>query len=188
MPAPFQERRQPRSFRILYMPFDRFFRRFILKKEPAEVTASPEASSDPGLRSNGEKVAAWKCGVARIDEPNEALFKAIRQYQAAFKAGAGPGATEDMLAFLEGHVDGHLPFEESFLEHIHFPGLAEHRLGHQAFQHQIHAIRDRALNADASAGLELSQVLFAWMREHVMKEDAVWCEFAKARRKRVTNP
>jgi hemerythrin len=32
--------------------------------------------------------------------------------------------------------------------------------------------------------LELSQVLFAWLRVHVMKEDSVWSEFAKSRRRR----
>lgn len=188
MSAAFPERRKPRSFRILYMPFDRFLRRFILKKEEAVVAATPDAPPDSGPRLGGEKAAAWKCGVARIDEPNEALFMAIRQYQAAFKTGAGTGATEEALAFVLGHVDTHLPFEEAFLEHIKYPDLAEHRRGHQVFQHQIHAIQGRVANGDPSAGLELSQLLYGWMREHIMKEDVVWCAFAKARRKRVTNP
>jgi hemerythrin-like metal-binding protein len=179
----FQERRQPRSFRILYTPFDVFVRRFVLRGETPTSTEAPTATAPA---PSGEKLAAWKCGVPKLDEPSEALFKAIRLYQTTFKAGGGPGATEDMLAFLEGHVDGHLPLEEVYLEHIHFPGLPEHRQGHQAFQHQIHAIRDRVANGDANAGLELSQVLYAWMREHILKEDAVWCAFAKARRRRVT--
>ena len=187
MPAAFQERRQPRSFRILYMPFHVFVQRIVLHQENASV-APPETPSTTTPASSSEKLASWKCGVPKLDDPNEALFKAIRQYQAAFKAGAGLGATEAVLAFLEGHVDGHLPLEEVYLEHIHFPGLAEHRQGHQAFQHQIHAIRDRVANGDANAGLELSQVLYAWMREHILKEDAVWCAFAKARRRRVTTP
>jgi hemerythrin len=32
--------------------------------------------------------------------------------------------------------------------------------------------------------LELSQLLYAWMRVHVLKEDAVWSDFAKSRRRR----
>ncbi len=187
MPAAFQERRKPRSFRILYMPFQVFLRRFILRREAAAAEVLADTPSDPGLRLGGEK-APWKCGVARIDEPNEALFKAIRQYQAAFKTGAGTGATEEALAFVLGHVDTHLPFEEAFLEHIKYPDLAEHRRGHQVFQHQIHSIQNRVEKGDPSAGLELSQMLYAWMREHILKEDVVWCAFARARRKRVTNP
>lgn len=186
MSEAFQERRRPRSFRILYMPLDSFIRRFIRMEEAPSVVAGPDTSATPAPRQGGDSLAAWKCGVTRIDEPNEALFKAIRQYQAAFKAGAGAGATEEILAFVVGHVDHHLPFEEAFLDHLHFPDLVEHRRRHQVFQHQIHAIQDRMAKGDPSAGLELSQMLYAWMKEHILKEDVLWCTYAKSKRRPVS--
>jgi hemerythrin-like metal-binding protein len=169
------------------MPFSAFVKRFVLHKEGVSL---PDADSSSAVNQtpSGDKLAPWKCGIPKLDEPNEALIKAIRQYQATCKTGAGPSATEEVLTFLESHVESHLPLEEVYLERIHFPGLAEHRQGHRLFQHQIHAIRNRVANGEVSIGLELSQVLYAWMREHILKEDAAWRTFAKARRSQVTNP
>lgn len=182
MPEAFQERRQQRPFRILYTPMDSFLKRFILRAEggPA-VPADRRPVQAPALPS--EKPIPWKCGVPRLDEQNEALFKAIRQYQAALKSGAGSDAMEEALALLESHAEGRLALEDAYMDYIHFPGLAEHRQGHQAFQHQLHAYRGRIAAGDPSAGLELSQFLYAWMREHVLKEDSTWSEYAKARRR-----
>lgn len=199
MQQAFQERRRQRPFRILYMPFETFLRRFVLRGEdvplaPASQAPSPHAAvsqtavahAEPsqGPAQAVEKSIPWKCGIARLDDQNEALFMAIRQYQAALKSGVGSAATEEAMAFLEGHVEGHLPLEEAYLERIQFPGLEEHRRVHRAFQHQIHAFRHRVAIGDHSAGLELSQLLYAWMRVHVLKEDAVWSDFAKSRRRR----
>lgn len=195
MPEALHERRRQRPFRILYMPFETFLRRFILRGEeaPASEARAPQAAEPQALApqttasqvptSSGEKSIPWKCGVARLDDQNEALFKAIRQYQAALKSGVGSSATEEAMRFLEDHVEGHLPLEEAYLERIQFPGLEEHRQGHRAFQHQIHAFRHRVSVGDHSAGLELSQLLYAWMRVHVLKEDVVWSDYAKSRRR-----
>lgn len=182
MSEAFQERRRPRRFRIVYISIQSFLERFILRKLEAPVAPPagdppPQASASPPV----EKPIPWKCGVARLDEQNEAMFKVIRQFQVALKSGAEPGVMEETLASLVDHVDGHLALEEAYLEYIAFPGLAAHRLGHQAFSLQIHAFRRRITERDPAAGLELSQLLFAWLRVHVTKEDSVWSEFAKAR-------
>lgn len=184
MPEGFQERRQQRHFRILYTPMDRLLKRFILREEggsPAPSDIHPVQVPAPAL--SREQTIPWRCGVPRLDEQNEAFFKAIRQYQAALKSGAGPGAMEEALAFLEGHAEEHLALEEAYLEYIHFPGLVEHRQGHRAFQHQIHAFRSRMAAGDPSAGLELSQLLYAWMREHVLRADTAWSGYAKSSRR-----
>jgi hemerythrin len=183
VPEAFQERRQQRPFRILYTPLSGILRRFILRGEERPEVRSPDVRPVQVPAPEREKSIPWKCGVTRLDEQNEALFKAIRRYQAALKSGAGSGAMEEALAFLEGHAEGHFALEEAFMQHVHFPGLAEHQQGHRAFQHQIHAFRDRIANGDPSAGLELSQFLYAWMRVHVLKEDMVWSEHAKSGRR-----
>jgi hemerythrin len=164
-----------------------FLQRFILrtKAEPVASTAEVRPMQDPA--PNPERAISWKCGVTPLDEQNEALFKAIRRYQSALKSGEAH-ATEEALSFLEQHVDGHLALEEAYMEHIHFPGLAEHRQGHRAFEQHIHAFHDRAEGGDPGVGLELSRLLYAWMREHVLKEDPVWSEFARLNRRRRPEP
>jgi hemerythrin-like metal-binding protein len=188
VPEPFQERRQPRRFRILYISLEGFLQRFVLRnKVGAQVPPSPSEARRPQTAAPSEKSIPWKCGVTQLDEQNEALFNAIRRYQGALKSG-DVHATEEVLAFLEDHMAGHLALEESYMEHIHFPDLAGHRQGHRAFEHQVHAFRNRIAGGDQGVGLELSQLLYAWMREHVLKEDPVWSEFAKANRRRRPDP
>ncbi len=184
MPEVFRERRRLRPFRIIYISVDAFLQRFILRGKGAPVAPPVEDRPIQAPASSSEKTIPWKCGVARLDEQYDALFKVTRQFMGALKSGAELGVMEEVLASLGGHVEGHLALEEAYLEHIGFPGLAEHRQGHQVFQHQIHAFHRRIVDGDSSAGLELSQVLFAWMRLHVAKEDSVWSEFAKSRRRR----
>jgi hemerythrin len=166
----------------VYISVEAFLQRFILRKQG--VPAAPPAEDRPAKApaSSSEKAAPWKCGVARLDEQNEALFRLIRHFQGALKAGAEHSVMEEVLTSLRGHVDKHLALEEAYLVKISFPGLPEHRQGHRAFLHQIHAFHRRILDRDPSAGLELSQLLFAWLRLHVAKEDSVWSEFAQARR------
>jgi hemerythrin-like metal-binding protein len=165
------------------MPLGGFLQRYVMREKPVSAAPRPDASPVLVPVASGETTSQWQCGVARLDDQSKALFQAIRRYQTAFRAGAGSEATEEALAFLEDHADGHLVLEEVYLERIGFPGLAEHRQGHRAFQHQIHAFRDRVADKDPSVGLELSQLLYAWMKEHVLREDVIWCEHARASRR-----
>lgn len=182
MPEFPKERRQQRPFRILYMPLDDFLRRFVLRGKNDPVVSSPKTRLALASAPTPEKATPWKCGVTRLDEGNQVLFKAIRQFQGALKGGAEPGAMDAAVTFLKEHTDGHLALEEAYMEHIHFPGLTEHRQVHQVFQTQVRAFHHQLSEGDPGAGMELSRLLYAWIRVHVVKEDAVWSEFAKANR------
>jgi hemerythrin len=184
VPEAFHERRCPRPFRIVYISLQAFLERFLLRRrrEP-DVLPVKCCQSQAPASSPSEKSVPWKCGVPRLDEQNAALFKLIRQFQSALKYRAESGVTEEALSSLVSHVEGHLALEEAYLSQIAFPGLAEHRAVHQAFQHQLQEFRHRMADRDPSAALELSQQLFAWLRVHVVKEDSVWSEYAKARRR-----
>ncbi|MBI1752434.1 MAG: hemerythrin family protein [Acidobacteria bacterium] len=186
MPKAFVERRQPRRFRILYMGLESFIQRFILKAPEHGAAPPPSPGPGPGKAdpSSEERSAPWRCGVARLDEQYEALFRLVKQFQAKLKAGADAATLGEALNTLEAHLEGHLALEEAYLEHIDFPGLASHRSLHQTFRHQLQLFRQRLAGGDRGAGLELSQVLYAWIKVHVLKEDPLWSEHAKARRRR----
>lgn len=184
MPEAFVERRRPRRFRILYMGMETFFQRYILKRW-ADSTPPP-SDSNPGTAAAplGERSAPWRCGVTRLDDQYELLFRLIKQFQALIKTGADTGAMVKALETLDVHLEGHLALEEAYLEHIDFPGLANHRNRHQTFRHQLQLFQQRIAGGDRGAGLELSQLLYAWIKMHVLKEDPLWSEHAKARRRR----
>lgn len=184
MAEPFYERRQQRSFRILYIPLGGFIQRFVLRKQQENPPAlGTGVAAVAAVLPRGDKGQAWKCGVTHLDEQNDHLFEAIRQYQVDHKS-SGDGATDGALAFLERHMEGHLALEEAYLEHVRFPGLAEHRSAHCAFVNQLHSFSIRRAAGDSGIGLELSRLLLAWMQEHILLEDAVWSAYAKANRRR----
>jgi len=180
VPAAFTERRHPRRFRILHISMNAFLDRFILHREGEAVGPAERQPSAP----SGEKSTPWKSGVTRLDEQYDELFRLVRQFQAAMKASLAADALAESLAPLVIHVEGHLALEEAYLEHIAFPATIEHKSAHRAFQHQLHSFHQRLLAGDQNAGLELSQLLYAWVRTHVLKEDPIWSAHAKARRRR----
>jgi len=190
MPEGFVDRRRHRRFRILYMSFKAFLDRFILKGKalpavPPKVDPPvPVPSSAREKHPSGDQQPRWKCGVPRLDEQYDELFRIVRKNQGALKAGTEPEVLEEALSSLASHLEGHLPMEEAYLNQIAFPGLVEHRRLHQAFLQQVQAFRLRIAERDPMAGLELSRLLFAWIRVHVGKEDSVWSEFARSRRRR----
>lgn len=185
----FVERRRPRRFRIVYISFKAFLDRFVLKgkalpADPAKVNPPvPVPSSAKERHPSGEQHLRWRCGVPRLDEQYDELFRIVRKNQGALKAGTEPEVLEAALSSLASHLEGHLALEESYLNQITFPGLVAHRRLHQVFLQQVQAFRLRIAERDPMAGLELSQQLFTWIRVHVGKEDPVWSEFARARRR-----
>ncbi len=191
MPEGFIDRRRPRRFRIVFISLKAFLERFILKREAPSAVPAKENPPAPGTSPAGEKHPPpgdqhhrWKCGVPKLDEQYDELFRLVRQNQGALKAGTEPEVLEEALSSLASHLEGHLPMEEAYLNQISFPGLVEHRRLHQTFLQQVQTFRPRIAERDPLAGLELSQLLFAWMRVHVGKEDHVWSEFARSRRRR----
>ncbi|WLT30138.1 bacteriohemerythrin [Geothrix sp. PMB-07] len=166
------------------MGLQAFIQRFFLK-EPQDAAARPAGLNSSKIHSpSGERSTPWRCGVTRLDEQYEILFRLVKQFQALIKAGADTVGMDAALKTLEVHLEGHLALEEAYLEHIEFPGLANHRNLHQTFRHQLQLFQQRIASGDRSAGLELSQVLYAWIKVHVLKEDPLWGEHAKARRRR----
>ncbi len=180
----FQERRRRRPFRIVHITLEAFLERFILRRTAAPAVQAVEDSQGQTPGASSEKATQHTCGVPKLDEQNEAFFKVIRSFQGTLKSGAKLDDMQEALSSLGGHVAEHLALEEAYLEHIAFPGLAEHRKGHQAFRQQLQAFHNRIAAGDTAAALELSQLLFAWLRVHVGREDLVWSEFARSRRRR----
>ncbi len=181
MSEPCQERRKARPFRILYIPFQLFIERFILRREAVPRLARP-VEPEPAPTKAGAQLL--KTGVPRIDLEQEGLFDAIRTLQAASKAGAVVAGITRVLTFLEHYTEEHLPLEETHMEHIKYPGLAVHRNEHQAFRQQVNEFQGRAAGSDATLRLELINALHGWIREHVMREDVAYCEFAQKNRHR----
>ncbi len=180
------DRRRHGFFRILYIPLSVFIERFILRRKPTRPPSKRAPGPDGSTEPDAAKLASqsWKSGVASIDEQQGALFNALRTLQAAIKAGAGAEGITNVMRFLERYTDEYFTLEESYLEHIHFTGAADHKELHRGFREKVHPLKQRFDAGDASVGLELVNLLHGWLKEHVRGEDAAWVAFAKARPRR----
>ena len=177
------------AFGLLVTPVGDLLRRVFLRREGAELAAAPpapEASGEEEILDGGParaEAGIWKSGVPRIDEQHQAIFDAIRNFQAAIRAGAGAQGIQEVVDFLERYTRDHFALEEAYMEHLGFPELAGHRQEHRAFLMQVRAARERAEAGDGTLALELSRLLYEWLRRHVMHEDVAYRDFARNRRR-----
>ena len=187
MSDPFQKPGAGPASGFLPGPIADLLRRVFLRREGAELATAPLAP-EPGdgvleggpARTEG---GVWKSGIARIDEQHQAMFDAIRNLQSAIRAGEGAKGIREVVAFLERYTRDHFALEEAYMERLAFPELAGHRREHQAFLLQVQAAKDRAEAGDGTLALELTRLLYEWLRAHVMREDVAYRDFARARRR-----
>jgi len=189
MSDPFQKPGAPQGSGFLPAPIADLLRRMFLRREGAVLAGAPEAPDAPAgdevLEGGPAKAESgiWKSGIARIDEQHQAMFDAIRNLQAAIRAGEGAQGIQEVVAFLERYTRDHFALEEAYMERLAFPDLAGHRREHQAFLLQVRAARDRAEAGDGTLALELTRLLYEWLRAHVLREDVAYRDFARARRR-----
>jgi hemerythrin-like metal-binding protein len=121
-------------------------------------------------------------GVDRIDRQHVALLGAIHELRGAMRTPGGEEALPGIMATLATYVEEHFAYEEAYMRHIGFPGLAEHFKEHAYFRAQVHQLNQRVAVGDTTVALELSSVLFKWFKNHLLQEDILYVEHARRRK------
>lgn len=118
-------------------------------------------------------------GVPAIDQQHVELLTAIQDLRRAMAERRGPAALSATLDFMINYGETHFTCEEAYMRQIAYPGLAAHRTEHAYFRAQIAALDQRLRAGDGGAALDLSALLFKWLQEHILLEDASYTEFAR---------
>jgi len=122
-------------------------------------------------------------GIPAIDVQHRNLVEVIHKLQLALETGQPHKETMEIMQFLLGYVDEHFTLEEAYMEHIGYPGLPQHRKLHEQLRIQVNALHDRLSNDEPGSAMELSLLLFHWLRDHILHDDFSYVFHAQERKK-----
>jgi hemerythrin-like metal-binding protein len=104
---------------------------------------------------------------------------AIQRFQTAVREGSGHEALTGTVNQMVRYVEDHLTLEETYLAHIKYPHLPAHREDHARLRARILYLQQRLAGGEPAKVQELATQLCKYLRDHVLKEDAAYVEFAQ---------
>ncbi len=127
----------------------------------------------------------YATGIATIDYQHKTLVEHIGKLQEALETDHLQEETSNLMAFLVHYVDEHFLLEEAYMEHIAYPGLEEHRNLHIRLRIRVQAMADKLARMEPGVGMELSLLLFGWLRDHILHDDFLYVEHARGGEERL---
>lgn len=172
------DRRRHKHFRILYLDFRTFWNRFVVRGElPQATPAIQKAPALPSKRpTTDDEARVSPSGNQMIDKQRLKIRDLILNIQKDLRNGLADQLLVKRLDLLLQHLDEHFRTEEAYLDQTGFPDLENHRAEHAQFNAQILQLRERARAEDHTVSLELSSILFNWLRNHTLQEALTFTE------------
>jgi hemerythrin len=121
----------------------------------------------------------YATGIPAIDAQHQGLFEAIQKLQDALENGQALAETLETTAFLMRYVDEHFRAEEAYMVRIGYPELMDHQELHGRLRSRVEGIRLRVEAAEEGSAMELSTLLFEWLRDHILHDDFSYVRFAR---------
>jgi len=121
----------------------------------------------------------YRTGNVILDDQHRELFRAVKRLHDSFKAGRGPQEISVVLDFLAEYVPKHFGEEEFYMECMGFPDIGAHRLEHRLLACRVEELRSRHFIDDPSLGIGASQLLYQWLRDHILVLDMAYVEYAR---------
>jgi hemerythrin-like metal-binding protein len=157
-------------------------RRYILRREATGLVPGPRPGPDPRPhppRSGSDWDPSLATGIERIDQQHQELMVTIQEFQNAAKGGSGFRSLNVTVGLLVRYADDHFTLEESYMAHIKYPDLPEHREEHAALRKRIRALHQRLGASDPAKVMELSAQLCQSLRDHFLRDDGLYMAFAR---------
>ena len=127
---------------------------------------------------------SFATGIPAIDAQHKNLVEIIRRLQQALETSQPQAETAEILRFLLRYVDEHFILEESYMEYIGYPELPAHRQLHLQLRMQVHALNDRLARDEPGTAMDLSMLLFHWLKDHILHDDLAYVSHAQERKRR----
>jgi hemerythrin-like metal-binding protein len=185
------ERRRHRRFRLLFIDVSDFVRRFILRRQAAMLVAGPRPAAHPAPSATpahparpAHQGSGWDSslatGIERIDRQHQVLMASIRDFQQAVQEGSGHEALAGMVSQMSRYAEDHFTLEEAYLAHLKYPHLPAHREEHARLRARVLYLQQRLAGGGPAKVQELAAQLCKYFRDHILKEDAAYVEFARS--------
>lgn len=119
----------------------------------------------------------YSVNIAMIDHQHQGLFDTINELHRALAQGDGTTAMRGVLQKLIQYTTTHFHSEEALMERYGFPGLATHRVEHEAFARNVAKYLEDFRAAKPGAPLSLLLFLQSWLKAHILKSDKAYSRF-----------
>lgn len=106
-----------------------------------------------------------------IDEDHKKLVDLVNELHTATSEGRGQEVVEKVMTELITYTKAHLEREEQIMESLHFPNLANHRIGHNHFAEKLRTLQAKYEAGSMTVASQLSTVLRDWLSLHIRRSD-----------------
>lgn len=114
-----------------------------------------------------------------IDADHLKLVGLVNELHTATSEGRGMEIVGNILDQLIDYTVEHLRREEAHMAEVHFPNLERHKLGHQKFIDDLHALQKKFEAGSITVASQLSTVLRDWLSLHIRRGDKEILNFIK---------
>jgi len=116
----------------------------------------------------------YSVNVEALDRQHQGLFDTLNELNTALAEGHGASAMNDVLNKLVDYTKTHFSSEEMLMERYNFPGLATHRVEHEAFVRNVGKYLDDFHKGKTGVPVALLLFLQSWLKEHILKTDKAY--------------
>ena len=107
----------------------------------------------------------------QIDAEHRKLVDLVNELHTATSQGNGQSVVADLLERLIADTAEHLRHEEMQMQQAEFPGLENHRVGHEHFVDDLRALKAKLDAGSITVAAQLSSVLRDWLSLHIRRND-----------------
>lgn len=121
----------------------------------------------------------YSVGIDAIDSQHRQIFEHLLAIENSIEKRDPWHVIRYLVEQLAGYLKFHFAVEESLLEIIGFPGLAEHRQGHAGLNGAIRELETRLKEKGSPA--DLLDFFEQWFIRHVLEGDRLYVAYARQR-------
>ena len=122
---------------------------------------------------------AWETGQPKIDQQHMQLLEQLGRLMVALADGKEAAETERAMLLLGDYIDDHFKDEEALMASSGYPGLAAHRIIHNALRDRVEALMETYGHDPTSLPASVMEFLLNWLKEHLAGEDRLMAEYLR---------
>ena len=124
---------------------------------------------------------AFSVNIAKMDEQHETLFSKINELHAAISHGKDRHVIGEILNGVANYTMTHFASEEDLMALHQYPGLATHRLEHQALAQKVRDFQEKYKAGSVTLSMDVMKFLQDWLSHHINGSDKNYGAFLNSK-------